>query len=215
MWNLVLLLVLHVSFLYGQVGGCSVTLRVVDYRGRPAPYRLAAFRNGVGSDFVTEFVNMKGRVPCTVVPYTFRFVRSGVDSPSDTIEGKAYAGDPESALTVLTDPNTLFIGNQAYSISRVLPVGYVWNGHVAPAPGVRLWVHIQSAVGSSHIEAEVDLNGDFKIYRGFVQGPHLLTIMNDEGHIVYSTTLDITAFAPREDLGIKISPKPPAVIVVR
>ena len=211
-----ILLFMHVSFLWGQGGAlCSIALRVVDSEGHPVPYRMLSFRSRAGSEFVPEFVNLRGRVPCTVIPYTFAVGRTDLSNSYANIVGTVEVGDPGNSLTVVTNPNLVLVGNTAGEVSRALPVGYVWNGHVAPVPEGRLWVYIRSAVGSSLTEAEVDANGDFRIYRGFSKGPHLLYVMNEEGNVVYTTTLNITAFAPREDLGIKISPKPPVVILVR
>ena len=200
-----------------DVALCEVTLRVVDTEGRPVAYRVAAFRNRSSQDFTDQFAGLKGRVPCSVSPYTFLVARIDVSNVYANIVGEAYASQPENWKTVVTNPNLRLFGDTAGIVHRLLPAGYVWKGRVSGGHGAgeRLWVNLRSAVGTSNEEAEVDTKGEFRFYRAFAEGPHILTLMNERGVVVHSITLEITTFAPVDDLEIDLSKGSPSSIVVR
>lgn len=124
-------------------------------------------------------------------------------------------GSPENWLTFVTNPTTIIVGEEAGSISIIHPPGYVWRGHIEETLGRRLWVHIQSAVGTAHTEAETDVDGSFRIYDGFLSQPYLLYVVDDQGAILYWTTLNIRRYSPTDYLVIKLPLQPPEGIVVR
>ena len=215
--GILLMLLMQLSLVYGQSNSspCEITLRVVNQAGRTVPHRVVSFRNKVGSEFVSEFTNLKGRVPCSVIPYAFTVARTDLNSSFADISGTVEVGRPESWLTVLTNPNLVFIGDSAAELSRALPVGYVLKGLIMPPPAKPAWVHIRSAVGSEYIEAAVGSNGEFRIYEGFTRGPYMLYVMDEDGATIHTTILDIKAFAPRDEIQIKMTTEAPSVVVVQ
>ncbi len=91
---------------------CSVTLKVVDYGGRPAPYRVATFRNRGGLDYARQFSGLRGTVPCGS-RYEFRVVRIDVDNRHGDIVGAVGAWQAENWMTIVTDPNLFILGDKA------------------------------------------------------------------------------------------------------
>lgn len=191
-------------------GICNVSLRVVDYQGRPVPYHVASFIDEAGKDYADQFEGSRGRVPCSEVPYTLVVSRGIVGAD---VRGSLVVARPEVSKTLVTDPNLVILNGQVGSASFRLPPYYVWKGQLAPPPQRKHWVNIRSVVAPVGQEAEVSDDGEFRIYNGFVIGRYMLTVVNDEGRIVYSTILDITKFAPLEPLEIPLGAEPTLIVV--
>lgn len=195
---------------------CEVSLRVVDYTGKPIPHRVVAFVDSTGKNFASSFTSLRGEVPCRKEPYDVLVTRSDLNSHYANILRPMTVADPQNWLTLVTDPHTIFIDGRAGSISRAPPVGYVWKGQVEPRWSEKLWIQIRSAVSPSALtEVETDGDGAFQIYDPFNRGPYLLSVMNRQGQVMYTVPLNIQAYAPREPLRIVLSQAPPAEIVVR
>ena len=223
--DLYLLCFITLTVAYGQQPAtlCPVTMRVVDEKGRPQPYRVESFKNANGLEFAKQFVSLQGVVPCEVQLYSYQVVREGVAANvlrHTRIEGRFAVAAPETFVSVSTDP-TIFIsrdGSFAAALGRYVPEGYVWRGTISPLPREELWVYLRSAValGASWIqqEAKVDANGDFRFFNLVLPGNYLLHIVNNDGEVVFSDNLKVqTGFAPIEPLTIRLSSPPPATIV--
>ena len=200
---------------------CAVTLRVIDVAGRPAPYRLASFKDADGVDYSGGFEGLRGRVPCNVQLYTFQVVRTDVNNRITNIDGRVSALYPEAWMTVVTNPSLVILGDQAFQASKSLPVGYVWKGRVTPMSTERLWIRIRSAAtvrsgyAEAEVEAEVDANGEFRVYGGFFEGPYVLYIMSNEGQLLYSAPLKIVKSLPTEPLLITLPAEVPPPIIIK
>lgn len=210
-----------VSLVFGQdtSGVCAVTLRVIDVGGRPVPYRVASFKDPKGVDYSSAFEGLRGRVPCNVQLYTFQVVRTDINNRFANLEGRVSALHPEAWMTVMTSPSLLI--DQVGQGSKSLPVGYVWKGRVTPVSTERLWVRIRSAAAvrsayeNAEIEAEVDANGEFRVYGGFFEGPYLLYVLSEEGQLLYITPLMIAKALPTEPLLITLPAEAPPAIIVK
>lgn len=200
---------------------CAVTLRVIDVAGLPAPYRLASFKDADGVDYSVGFEGLRGRVPCNVQLYTFQVVRTDVTNRVTDIQGKVSAWYPESWMTVVTNPGLLILGGHALQASRSLPVNYVWKGRVTPMSTERLWIRIRSAATvrsdyvEAEVEAEVDANGEFRVYGGFFEGPYILYVMSNGGQLLYSTPVKIVKSLPTESLVITLPAEAPPPIIIK
>ena len=205
---------------------CAVTLRAVDVRGRPVPHRVSSFKNAEGADFADHFIGLRGTVPCNIQLYTFQVTRTDVSARAQratNIEGRVSAWHPEAWMTVVTNPNLVIVNDFAGEPSRRLPAGYLWSGHVTPVPvvGESLWIRIRSAAAvrspsvQAEVEAEIDENGDFRVYDGFWEGPYVLYVMNNEGRLLYTAPLNIVKSLPTEPLLITLPAEPPLAIIVK
>lgn len=185
---------------------CNITLRVVDNGGRPAPYRVTSFRYTENQkEYDYAFNGLRGRVQCELLAYTYRLTRTDTSSLPATIDGKTWVDVFDSYLTIVTDPRL-----------RVEPdrPNFGWGGLILPAPRQHYWVHIQSAIGPHRVEAEADDQGIFRVYQGFFEGPYLLHVMDDDGRVIYATSLKMASRSPRRKILIQLSLPPPREIVV-
>lgn len=195
---------------------CSVTLRVVEYSGQPAPYRVETFQDSKGQDYASHFVGLRGQVPCDFMPYTLIVARTDVRSRYGNIGSRLTARYRETRLTLVTNPNLFFSGDRAGEVNRSVPEDHVWNGSVTPVPLERLWIHIRSAVQSNMVvEAEVDADGKFRIYEGIPEGPSILHVMDNGGRVLNVTLLNITTWTPKEPIVIDLSAVIPSPKIVR
>ena len=214
---------LMISMAFGQNAGdlCAVALRVVDVGGRPLPYKVSSFKNAKGAEYASAFEGLRGRVPCDIQLYSFQVVRTDIDNRFTNLEGNIGAERPERWMSILASPRYDIYGNQLIVGTRRFPAGYVWKGRILPLPEERLWVRIRSAAAvrspyiQSEVEAEVDVNGEFRVYDGFFEGPYIIYVMNKEGQLVYSAPMNILKKLPTEPLVITLPAEPPAAIVVR
>ncbi|MBY0505908.1 MAG: hypothetical protein K2X03_18470 [Bryobacteraceae bacterium] len=194
---------------------CVVTIRVVDVAGKPLPHRVATFRDIRGRDFASNFTGLRGPVPCDLQYYDFTVTRSDVNNPYSNLSSRMWANQPENWITVQTSPTTIIVGDRAGAVSYRFPDNYVLRGRITPVPDDRLWIQIRSAVGPGLTETEVDETGEFRIYRGFWQGPYVLTVMNTQGKILYSSALEVENMAPSEPLSITVPADPPPALVLK
>ena len=112
-------------------------------------------------DYADRFANLRAEVPCSSKPYRVVVTRSDVNNRYSNITEMMNVFSPENWMTFVTSPTTIIDGERAGSIGIARPPGYVWRGHIEGALGRRLWLHIRSAVGPAHAEAEIDADGSF------------------------------------------------------
>lgn len=217
------------SLLSGQPADnqCALTFRVVNVAGATLPYRVTSIKDTYGTEYVQQFDGLSGRVPCSrIMAYQFEAKWSGVPprvADITKVEGKVFAGRPETWLTLSTDPGIYISddGTMAGSVNASMPNNsYVLNGLVTPVPQERLWIHMRSAAPrpnsvSAEIEAETDAIGQFRAYGPFFKGPYLLYVMNRAGRILHTMLLRPESILPKQPLEIALPSLPPPEVVLK
>ncbi|MBY0505374.1 MAG: hypothetical protein K2X03_15780 [Bryobacteraceae bacterium] len=225
LYLLLLLTSLLVPMLSGQAAKlCNVSFRVLNVDGSPAPYSVTAFRSET-QEFADRFVGLRGLVPCSVFLYRYQLKRATANArlaEVSKLEGTISANSPESWLTVSTDPGLVISPDESgwgWPTLGKPPEFEVWKGRLTQMPEGDLWIYFRSAVRSesapSEREAQVDANGEFRVYRAFFKGPYILYVMTRDGRILHSTSIVFENNWPREPLEIAIPADRPAPIIVR
>jgi hypothetical protein len=203
---------------------CNLTLRVVDVSGAPLPYRVESIISRDGVEYVHRFADLRGEVPCDVLPYRLKVNRLGVDqrvASYTRIEASVLATRRQNWRTLSAPPGLTVSadGSRVGMRSISVPVGYVWVGRVLSQTPEKLWIHFRSMVRSeyleSEIESEVDENGEFRIYGAVFHGPYTVYISNDQGDIRFSALIEAKATLLSEPLVFSIPAESPPVVVVR
>ena len=211
------------AFSQGDPRNCVVALRVVDVAGRPVPYKVTSFKDRKGVDFASEFVGLRGSVPCSVFLYTVQLDQSNVSdrvAEFTKIQSRVAADTAETWLTLPTNP-TLSIspdGTRVGSRTWGIPAGYVWKGRLTNLPEMKVWIHIRSAVrsdyGGGEMEAEVDATGEFRVYSAFFKGPYILYVINRGGELIYTAPVRVESELPLESIQISLT-EPAKLIVIK
>jgi hypothetical protein len=203
---------------------CNMTFRVVDLTGHALPHKVTTFRDASGRDFSSAFDGLSGQVPCSVSMYRFQVVRSDVVSRIEkytALDGAVSVAGLESYLTLAADPN-LYVhpnGTSAGSPSWSIPSGYVLKGRIIGRGRENMWVYLRSAVPSqywvSQVEAQVDRNGEFRLYGGLYPGPYVIYVMSDDGDILYLAPFKVTNRLPQDPIVLTLLENLPPAGVIR
>jgi hypothetical protein len=200
--NLMLLLGAAMAPSFGQ-RECTVTIRVVDFRGREIPAKIDVLKSpNDGQNFRERFDGMKVTVPCGAYDLVVRPTAPGIP---DKISRRVFMGDADLLIVEVREDDE---GPSAMHVS----------GRVEPMPSANepqkpLRIKLSSLVNSGQHDALVDPSGGFLIY-GWIQGPYVLTVLREE-EILYTQAVLFDRSWGKETVVVKLPPKPPEVMQVR
>ncbi|MBY0505372.1 MAG: hypothetical protein K2X03_15770 [Bryobacteraceae bacterium] len=184
---------------------------------------MISFKNDrTGIDYAASFTGLKGRVPCSQQVHSYQLNRGDVLPQflrRTQIDRTMIPRDPENFRTVDVSSERIVApdGSVFLAPGGGLPSGYVWRGHIVNGLPERLWVHIRAAVSSvdvrAEIEAEVDADGSFRMYRPCLPGPNVLYVMNEQGRVRYLSVLQCEITLEPKLLQIVMFPEPAPIIL--